>query len=240
LIGKKKKHQKIKKRLIKSEDVGILMQDEKADLVFTDPLWNVNYGQNPPSWKKREKIKNDNLGDGFFDFIKNSLKVMSQTIKDGCMTYIVMSAQEWGTIMNITSELNYHWSSTIIWKKNRLVLSRKDYHTQYEPIWYGWFGDKALCHLEDRTQSDVWEIERPNISEEHPTMKPVELVLKALNNSSKKGNVVFDGFGGSGTTLIVAEKIGRKCRMCEIDPVYCQVIIDRWEKYTNKKAVKLG
>jgi DNA modification methylase len=118
-----------------------------------------------------------------------------------------------------------------------LVLSRKDYHTQYEPIWYGWNADgPRLVEVADRKQSDVWEIERPSRSELHPTMKPIELVQRSLLNSSKPGNVVLDPFGGSGSTLIAAEQTNRKCRMVELDPQYCDVILERWEKFTGKSA----
>ena len=130
-----------------------------------------------------------------------------------------------------------HWSSTIIWSKDHAVLSRKDYNTQYEPIWYGWEESSPRAHpLEDRTQSDVWQIARPKVSEEHPTMKPVELVARAIVNSSNRGETVLDLFGGSGTTIIASEQTGRKCCMMELDPHYCDVIIKRWENLTGKKA----
>ena len=132
----------------------------------------------------------------------------------------------------------FHWSSTIIWAKDTLVLSRKDYHTQYEPIWYGWNASAArLVELEDRKQSDVWSMERPKRSDLHPTTKPVELVERAINNSAKPGGIVLDLFGGSGSTLIAAEKAGRKCRTVELDPKYADVIIRRWQDFTGSKAV---
>ena len=119
-------------------------------------------------------------------------------------------------------------------------MSRKDYHTKYEPIWYGWKDDAPrLCPLEDRTQSDVWDIKRPIKSEEHPTMKPVELVARAILNSSGKKALVLDLFGGSGTTMIAAEQTGRSAYLMELDPKYCDVIINRWETLTGEKAVKL-
>lgn len=176
----------------------------------------------------------------FKEFMYNSFKAMNNASKAGCMTYVVMSAQEWGNMMLTLAENDYHWSSTIIWNKDQLVLSRKDYHTKYEPIWYGWkAGESRLCPLEDRKQCDVWDFERPKRSDEHPTMKPVPLVARAITNSSKKGNNVLDLFGGSGTTLIACEQTGRKCFMSELDPKYCDVIIQRWENLTGKKAVKL-
>jgi DNA modification methylase len=217
-------------------DVNTLMDGQTAKLIFTDPPWNVDYGSDArhPSWKARQ-ILNDKMSTGQFgDFLRSAFKCMRDVSKPGSMVYVVMSAQEWGNIMNALQESGYHWSSTIIWAKDQLVLSRKDYHTQYEPIWYGWVdGDKRLCPLEDRKQSDLWEIPRPKVSEEHPTMKPVELVIRALNNSSRERDIVLDLFGGSGTTLIAAEHTGRSCRMMELDPKYCDVIVKRYIAWCN-------
>ena len=142
-------------------------------------------------------------------------------------------------MMLTLAQNDYHWSSTIIWNKDRLVLSRKDYHTKYEPIWYGWKEGTRLCPLEDRKQSDVWDFERPMRSEEHPTMKPVELVERAINNSSHKGDIVIDLFGGSGTTLIASEQTGRRCRMMELDPRFVDVIVRRYIGVTGKTDVVL-
>ena len=228
----------------KEEDVTKLMDGVKADMVFTDPPWNVNYGAmeegNPQGYKPRTRL-NDFMGtEDFKDFMLKSLNCMNKASKEGCMTYVVMSAQEWGNMMLTLAENEYHWSSTIIWNKDHLVLSRKDYHTKYEPIWYGWKeGSARLCPLEDRKQSDVWDFDRPTKSEEHPTMKPIALVAQAINNSSKKGNIILDLFGGSGTTLIASEQTNRKCRMMELDPHYVDVIIQRWETFTGKKAIKI-
>lgn len=217
-----------------------LMNGEKADMVFTDPPWNVSYGQENERWKQRSILNDSMSTEDFKEFMYNAFKAMNNASKAGCMTYVVMSAQEWGNMMLTLAENDYHWSSTIIWNKDQLVLSRKDYHTKYEPIWYGWkAGESRLCPLEDRKQCDVWDFERPKRSDEHPTMKPVPLVARAILNSSKKGNNVLDLFGGSGTTLIASEQTGRKCFMSELDPKYRDVIIQRWENFTGKKAVKL-
>ena len=215
----------------KIDQVGQMMDGDKADIVFTDPPWNVNYGadQNHPSWKPRTII-NDFMGtEDFKTFMFEAFKCMNEHSKPGAMTYVVMSAQEWGNMMLTLLQNDYHWSSTIIWNKDHLVLSRKDYHTKYEPIWYGWKdGESRLCPLEDRKQADVWDIDRPTKSELHPTMKPVELVARALNNSSKINSTVLDLFGGSGTTLIAAEQTKRHCRMMELDPKYVDVIVNRY------------
>lgn len=223
--------------------VGKLMNGNKADMCFTDPPWNVNYGAvekgNAQGYKPRT-ILNDFMGtEDFKDFMFKAFASLNFASKDGAMTYVVMSAQEWGNMMLTLAQNNYHWSSTIIWNKDRLVLSRKDYHTKYEPIWYGWKEGTRLCPLEDRKQSDVWDIERPSKSDEHPTMKPVELVARAITNSSKANDNVLDLFGGSGTTLIACEQLDRTCYMMELDPKYCDVIVRRWENLTGQKAVLL-
>ena len=228
----------------KIEDVKRLMGDDMADMVFTDPPWNVNYGavdkDNAQGYKPRTII-NDFMGtEEFKQFMFSAFKCMNEVSKAGACTYVVMSAQEWGNMMLTLAQNDYHWSSTIIWNKDRLVLSRKDYHTKYEPIWYGWKAGSRLCPLKDRKQSDVWDFDRPAKSEEHPTMKPVGLVARAVMNSSKKENVVLDLFGGSGTTLIACEQTNRFCCMMELDPKYVDVIIERWENFTGQKAVLLN
>jgi DNA modification methylase len=218
-----------------------LMGEEKAHIIWTDPPWNVNYGAvdegNQQGYKVRT-IMNDHMGEGEWDeFVGAFCKTMFDYSLDGAPIYLVMSAQEWPVIDRNLREVGFHWSSTVIWAKDRLVLSRKDYHTQYEPIWYGWNADAPrLVGVEDRKQSDLWEIERPSRSELHPTMKPIELVQRSLLNSSKPGSIVLDPFGGSGSTLIAAEQTNRKCRMVELDPQYCDVILERWEKFTGKTA----
>jgi DNA modification methylase len=134
----------------------------------------------------------------------------------------------------------FHWSSTIVWMKDQLVLSRKDYHTQFEPLWYGWKSDAArIREVMDRKQSDVWQIDRPKRSEEHPTMKPLLLVERSLMNSSLPGDVVLDPFVGSGTTLIMCEQLQRQCRAIELDPIYAAVTIERWHLMTGLLPEKL-
>lgn len=212
------------------EDISKLTVGKTVEMVFTDPPWNVNYGATDhPSWKTRT-IKNDSMStDDFKDFMEKSFARMAEVMVVGGMAYVVMSAQEWGSLMPALAGNGFHWSSTVIWNKDRLVLSRKDYHTRYEPIWYGWKDGAPRIHpLTDRKQCDVWDIPRPSKSEEHPTMKPVELVQRAIENSSKRGNFVLDQFGGSGTTLIACENTGRTCFMMELDPKYVDVIVNRY------------
>lgn len=225
------------------EDVENLMNGAKADMAFTDPPWNVNYEAvkegNVQGYKPRT-ILNDFMGtEDFKKFMLKAFSCLNFTQKEGAMTYVVMSAQEWGNMMLTLAQNDYHWSSTIIWNKDRLVLSRKDYHTKYEPIWYGWKNGTRICPLKDRKQSDVWDIDRPKKSEEHPTMKPIKLVARAINNSSKKNDIIVDLFGGSGSTLIACEQLTRSCYCMELDPKYCDVILQRWEDMTGKKAVLL-
>lgn len=217
----------------KVEDVTKVMLTDKADLVFTDPPWNVNYGgvkeDNPQGYKLRT-ILNDFMGtEDFKKFMFDAFSRMAEFSKKGCPTYVVMSAQEWGNMMLTLAQNNYHWSSTVIWNKDSLVLSRKDYHTKYEPIWYGWLeGAPRLHPLEDRKQCDVWDIPRPKKSELHPTTKPVEVPGRAIINSSKKGDVVLDLFGGSGSTMMACDQLERKNRSLELDPRYVDVIVKRY------------
>jgi DNA modification methylase len=218
--------------------VGQLVGTEQATVCWTDPPWNVNYGgREHPSWKRRS-MKNDNLGDKFPAFVKAAVDNIWSACVPGAVIYLMMSAQEWPVIDKALRDKGFHWSSTIIWAKNQLVLSSKDYHTQYEPLWYGWKGDAArVREVVDRKQSDVWQIDRPKRSEEHPTMKPIELVERALRNSSLPGDVVIDPFGGSGTTLIACERTGRRCRTMELDPAYAAVELERWSLLTGTAPV---
>lgn len=213
-----------------AEDIKNLTEGKTVEMTFTDPPWNVNYGATDhPSWKSRT-IQNDCMStEDFKTFMEKSFEQMAAAMVVGGMAYVVMSAQEWGSLMPALEQNKFHWSSTIIWNKDRLVLSRKDYHTRYEPIWYGWKDGAPRIHpVSDRKQCDVWDIPRPSKSEEHPTMKPVELVQRAIENSSKRGNFVLDQFGGSGTTLIACENAGRTCFMMELDPKYVDVIVNRY------------
>ena len=218
-----------------SDAVARLMNGERADMVFTDPPWNVNYGAvkegNPMGYKPRTILNDSMSTDDFKNFMNSAFTIMAMFSKKGCPTYVVMSAQEWGNLMLALFENGYHWSSTIIWNKSHLVMSRKDYHTKYEPIWYGWLdGAPRLCPIQDRKQSDVWDVDRPTKSELHPTTKPIELISIALKNSSKTGNLVMELFTGSGSTMVAAHQLNRKCYGMELDPKYCQVIVDRMLK----------
>ena len=222
-------------------DLDILLNGQKADMVFTDPPWNVNYGDiktnNAQGYKPR-KILNDGLApEKWAEFVVDFCGAFYSITKSGAPIYVFMTAQEWPVVDGEVRKAGFHWSSTIIWVKDRLVLSRKDYHTQYEPIWYGWNESTGrIKSVSDRKQSDIWNCQRPHRSELHPTTKPVELVERALANSSKRGAVIADPFGGSGSTLIGAQTQGRKAYLMELDPKYCDVIVQRWENFTGRKA----
>lgn len=219
-------------------DVMRLMDGSLADLIWEDPPWNVNYGGSEhPSYSDRT-MNNDNLGEKFLIFVELFVTQMRSFCKPGAPTYVVMGAQEWPVIHAALQKIGFHWSSTIIWAKDQLVMARKDYHTQYEPMWYGWDNRAPrLVKLIDRTQSDIWFIDRPKKSEEHPTMKPLELVERSLMNSSQPGAVVLDLFAGSGTTLIACEKFGRVCRTMENDPKFVAVVLERWMQMTGQQPI---
>ena len=222
-----------------------LMGNQKADLLFTDPPWNVAYGESHKKQKHRA-IENDKLdAKAWATFVAKFAQCFKQYTKPGAPCYVVMSAQEWPVIDAALRAAGFHWSSTIIWVKDQLVLSRKDYHTQYEPLWnghngpmdpifYGWNEDAArLAAVLDRTQSDVWLIERPRSSDLHPTTKPIELIARAINNSVNFGGIVLDPFGGSGSTIMACEQTGRVGRSIELDPAYCDVIARRYQEQTG-------
>lgn len=217
-----------------------LMGNSKADMVFssmafTDPPWNVGYGEH----NGRRTITNDNLKeDDWQQFVLDFSGTLFAVTNPGAPIYLVMGSQEWPIVDKTLRDIGFHWSSTIVWVKDQFVLTRKDYHAQFEPIWYGWNSRAArLVEVEDRSQSDVWQFPRPKVSELHPTTKPVELVMKAIKNSSKPDAIVVDLFGGSGTTLIACEKLGRVARIMECEAKYVDVIVKRWQDFTGQKAV---
>jgi site-specific DNA-methyltransferase (adenine-specific) len=222
------------------DDIARLVDGQQARMVFTDPPWNVGIGQDSnPRHRQRPGLQNDQLPpddfraflDGFVGAVKNHL--------DGDL-YCVLGASEWPTLDWALRQHGFHWSATVIWVKDVFVLGRSKYHRRYEPIWYGWHSAGKSSFGGARDLDDVWEIPRPKRSEEHPTMKPVELVVRAIGNSSREGDRVLDPFGGSGSTLIAAEQTGRKACLLEIDPLYCDVIVRRWEEFSGRTAERTG
>ncbi|WP_131111598.1 site-specific DNA-methyltransferase [Sulfuricystis thermophila] len=215
-----------------------VLGDEIADMVFTDPPYNVNYA-NSAKDKLRGKdraILNDNLGDGFRDFLLAALRPTIAHCRGAI--YVAMSSSELDVLQSAFRAAGGHWSTFIIWAKHTFTLGRSDYQRQYEPILYGWPEGAQRHWCGDRDQGDVWQIKKPQKNDLHPTMKPVELVERAIRNSSRPGNVVLDPFGGSGTTLIAAEKSGRIARLIELDPKYVDVIVRRWQDFTGQDACR--
>lgn len=214
--------------------VARLMRGEKARLVWTDPPYGVNYGEkigsaNPMGYRVRT-IENDDLpADKLEEFIRSALKLAAIHATPGASIYVASPA---GTLLPtliasfVGSGFDYRWC--LIWVKDQIVLSRGDYHFKHENILYGWKPDAVHYFTKDRTQSSVFEYPRPKVSEEHPTMKPIELIQHMLENSSERGDIVYDGFGGSGSTGIAAENLGRRARLVEISQAYCAVILQRF------------
>ena len=216
----------------------VLMADEKAAMVFTDPPYGVNYANSAKDKMRgtHRPILNDNLGEDFEPFLQAALTPMLAYCAGA--TYIAMSSSELDTLQSAFRAAGGKWSTFIIWAKNTFTLGRADYQRQYEPILYGWPEGQTHHWCGDRDQGDVWHIKKPQKNDLHPTMKPVELVERAIRNSSRPGDIVLDPFGGSGTTLIAAEKSGRKARLIELDPKYVDVIVRRWEDFTGQTAIR--
>ncbi|MGE0108165.1 MAG: DNA modification methylase [Bdellovibrionales bacterium] len=220
------------------ENVERVLDGALADMVFTDPPYNVDYG-NAAKDKMRgndRRIMNDNLGDGFETFLYDAC-VNMLTVCKGAI-YVCMSSSELHTLQKVFVAAGGKWSTFVIWAKNTFTLGRSDYQRQYEPILYGWKQGTDHFWCGARDQGDVWFVNKPTKNDLHPTMKPVELVERAIRNSSKSRDIVLDCFGGSGSTMIACEKSGRQARLIELDPKYCDVIVQRWEEFTGQKAIK--
>lgn len=213
-----------------------LMDGVLADMTFTDPPYNVNYGASMKDKVRgnNRTIKNDNLGEDFYAFLQKACANLLEVTKGG--VYICMSSSELDTLQKAFREAGGHWSTFVIWAKNAFTMGRADYQRQYEPILYGWKegADHYWCGARD--QGDVWFFDKPTRNDLHPTMKPVALVERAIRNSSKTRDIVLDPFGGSGTTMIAAERSGRRARLIELDPKYVDVIVQRWQEATGGRA----
>lgn len=220
-------------------DVKRLMGEEKADMVFTDPPYGVDYSSkneflNESDGGKRsvEPIENDAIED-YASFFGDALKCLKPYLAEKNSFYLTISDQKLSELLAALRGLEFKFSQLLVWVKNNHVLGRQDYANKHELIVYGWLGTHKFYGGFDTT---VWEVDKPVSSKLHPTMKPIELMEKAIKNSSEAGMIVLDVFGGSGSTLIACEKLNRKCRMMEIAPTYISVIIERWEKVTGKTA----
>lgn len=213
-------------------DVEKLMNGEKADLLLTDPPYNVAY-----EGKTKEKltIQNDKQDDNtFLLFLTDAFINACHFIKEGASFYVWHADSEGFNFRSAIKNSGLTLKQTLIWVKNSMVMGRQDYQWKHEPCLYGWKDGAAHTWLSDRKQTTVLEFDRPTRSLEHPTMKPVALFAYEIQNSANKGGLVLDLFGGSGTTIIACEQLNRKCYTMELDPHYCDVIITRWEKLTGK------
>lgn len=214
---------------------------KQARMAFTDPPWNVDYGANPPPNRWRPEavgsILNDDLSEeGFAQLMSDAANTLAARVVGD--VYVVMGAKSWPTVDAALRQAGHKWSSTIVWNKDTFVLGRSQYHRKYEPMWYGWHKDRTSSFIGKRDECDVWDYARPKASPEHPHMKPVALAARSIQNSSLVNDVVFDGFLGSGTTLLAAHQLGRVCVGVELDPRYVDVIVRRFEEATGKKGVR--
>lgn len=252
-----------------SSVINLLMGGKKADLLLTDPPYNVDY---TGGTDERLKITNDSLPDAEFrQFLTAAFTAAKTALKPGGAFYIWHADSEGLNFRLACREAGLSVRQALIWNKNSLVLGRQDYQWKHEPCLYGWVDGGAHYFCPDRTNTTVIDeteididklkktemrellhqlldtkepttvinIDKPTRNDLHPTMKPVKLMAKLISNSSRNGEIVLDTFGGSGSTLIAAEQLGRVCFMTELDPVYVDRIIDRWERFTGKKAVKI-
>ncbi len=219
---------------IDREDVQRLMGQSKAAMTFTDPPYNVNYGDHRHTGASQRVIANDNLGEVFEPFLEKACRNLLE-FTDGAV-YICMSSSELHTLQKAFISAGGHWSTFIIWAKNTFTIGRSDYQRQYEPILYGWREGVNHYWCKDRDQGDVWQVDKPSSSPLHPTMKPLALIERAIQNSSQSGDKVLDTFLGSGSTLIACERTGRICYGMELEPLYVDVAVMRWESFTGEKA----
>ncbi len=206
-----------------------LMGEELADLVITDPPYNVDY---VGKTKDALKMANDKQSGGnFYQFLYDFYTALGSFTKRGGAWYVWHADSEGANFRRAMADAGIMVKQCLIWVKGSMVMGRQDYHWKHEPCLYGWKEGAAHGWYSDRKQTTVLNFERPQRNTEHPTMKPIPLIAYQMGNSSKADDLVCDGFGGSGTTMIAAQQMKRRCRMMELDPRYCQVIIDRMRKF---------
>jgi len=218
-------------------DVERVLEGRLADMTFTDPPYNVDYGSSAKDRFRgnKRKILNDNLGSAFEAFLHDACANMLAVTKGA--VYVCMSSSELHSLQRAFTAAGGKWSTFVIWAKHAFTLGRADYQRQYEPILYGWREDHDHYWCGARDQGDVWFVDKPAKNDLHPTMKPVALVERAVRNSSKTKDIVLDPFGGSGSTLIACEKARRQARLVELDPKYCDVTVRRWQEFSGGTAV---
>jgi DNA modification methylase len=214
-----------------------LMDGQKADMVFTDPPYGVDYDGGHATDKRRTKLENDDKTLMY----AGALPIAYMASKDGAALYLWFADRFAKDVLVALDECNFQIRTWIIWNKNLAQFGAigAQYKTKHEPCIYAFKKGKAPFWNGPNNEVTVWDVKRHSKNEFHPTQKPVELPVRAMENSSKGGDTVLDLFGGSGSTLIACEKINRHARLMELDPKYCDVIVKRWEDFTGKKAVLL-
>jgi DNA modification methylase len=216
-------------------DMEKLCDGQPVDMWLTDPPYNVAYEGGTGL-----TIKNDDMGDDQFrQFLRDAYVAADVVMKQGAVFYIWHADSEGYNFRGAAKDAGWKVRQCLIWKKSSLVMGRQDYHWRHEPCLYGWKEGAGHLWAADRKQTTILEFDKPLRNGEHPTMKPVALFEYQMLNNTKGGDIVLDSFGGSGTTMLAAEKNGRYARLMELDPKYCDVIVKRWEDFTGKKAVLL-
>nr|DAS98326.1 MAG TPA: adenine specific DNA methyltransferase [Caudoviricetes sp.] len=216
------------------ETYQLLLEDKKANLVVTDPPYNVNVEETAG------KIKNDDMSDAdFYQFLFNMFVNVEQSMEDDASIYVFHADTEGLNFRRAFKDAGFYLSGCCIWKKNALVLGRSPYQWQHEPVLYGWKQKGKHQWFSDRKQTTIWEYDRPKSSKEHPTMKPVQLMAYPIQNSSMRGTLVLDPFLGSGSTLIAADQTGRICYGIELDEKFVDVIVKRYMEARENTDVKL-
>jgi DNA modification methylase len=214
------------------------LTDGLVDILVTDPPYNVNY---EGATKDKLKIMNDSMDDeNFRQFLRDAFVAADAVMKQGAVYYIWHADSEGYNFRGACRDAGWKVRQTLIWAKDSMVMGRQDYHWKHEPCLYGWKDGAAHLWAADRKQTTIIECKKPRVNDIHPTMKPVELMEYQILNNTKGQDIVLDLFGGSGSTLIACEKTGRKARLMELDPKYCDVIVKRWEDFTGKKAELLS
>lgn len=240
------------------------MDGKLADLVVTDPPYNVAISNS-----QGMTIENDDMGDSdFFEFLDKAFYNLKNNLKEGGAFYVWYASREHINFERALNANDLDVRQQLIWVKNALVIGRQDYQWRHEPCLYGWKGGEGHYFIDDRTQTTIFETfinfedmskdelvkmlkniyemeqtiiheDKPRRNDLHPTMKPINLIARLIKNSSQKNEIVLDLFGGSGTTLMACEQLGRKCKMMEYDPIYADAIIKRWEEYTGCQAKRI-
>lgn len=213
-----------------------LMGDDLADLVITDPPYNVAY---TGKTKDNLTIKNDSMADGnFYQFLYDFYTALGSYTKAGAAWYVWHAGLEGANFIKAMADSGIMVKQCLIWVKNSMVMGRQDYHWKHEPCLYGWKEGGAHRWYSDRKQTTVLNFERPQRNAEHPTMKPIPLIAYQISNSSKADDIVCDGFGGSGTTMVASHQLKRRCRMMELDPRYTEVIVRRMITFDKSLQIK--